>query len=165
MKQCQAYKQTCAYNRILYLETSGGEVTELLVRSGFQQRYLHPCNTDRTILDCIIGKFPNVQAEHGDIIEVQRTENWLGVWYDMEETWLCLDTKSQPWKLSRLPEFSRCRVCAVTLSARRVIGGPNVFAERLQALLKMHGGKSEQMARAYCGKSSVLTMVFALAIF
>ena len=148
---------------ILYLDSPSGGATAQFLALGFPPARLSPCNYDKTALVAIQRRFAGVSCEFGDIMDVHKKRRWLGVWFDMEETWSCRITKR--WKTSRLPIFSKACVVAVTLSARGISGGAEKFANDLQHLLQQRGGYTPELARAVDGKAGSMTMVFGLALF
>ena len=148
---------------VLYLDSPSGGATAQFLAMGFPPTRLSPCNYDKSALVAIQRRFAGVSCECGDILDVHKKRRWLGVWFDMEETWSCRITKR--WKTSRLPIFSKACVVAVTLSARGISGGAEKFANDLQHLLQNCGGYTPELARAVDGKSGSMTMVFGLALF
>lgn len=149
--------------RILYLETSYGSLTKMLLEY-FNANELFPCNFDQCELDALERAHPGVQVKCGDIIDVSQEGVWLGVWYDMEETWC--DRKTKEWNWDRIPKtFSNSRVCAVTLTNLRTIDSAEQHAIDLSALLSDKGGQLNQQPYAYVGKGGVQNMIFGLALF
>jgi len=151
--------------RILYLETGAGKTTEELLKHGFTQSDLHPCNISRTELNSILAKYPDVVVEHGNILHIFKEQQWLGVWFDLETSLLRTELPGQPWDHNRVPEFRRAAVCAISLSHRRVEGTTEQFAIELQSLMEkdVRYVTSPQMARAYSGRSNKQNMVFGLS--
>ena len=162
-------KKTNVQQHILYLDTEYGGATRELLSRGFEARHLHPCHYDDSVLDQIRDRFPGVSAERGDILDVHLTRKWLGVWFDMEETW-CQRRGEQQWKLEHVPDFDRSSVYAISLSTRAMKGGPDAFAGELQNLITSSGGKIDQGVRAYKGKKDKngvrkRNMVFGMGTF
>lgn len=125
----------------------------------------NPCNLSRTELNGILAKYPDVVVEHGDILNIFKEQQWLGVWFDLETSLLRVDLPGQPWDHSRVPEFGGAAVCAISLSHRGVQGTTEQFAIELQNLMEKKGDflTSPEMARAYSGRSNKQNMVFGLA--
>jgi len=118
------------------LETGAGKTTEELLKHGFTQSDLHPCNISRTELNSILAKYPDVVVEHGNILHIFKEQQWLGVWFDLETSLLRTELPGQPWDHNRVPEFRRAAVCAISLSHRRVEGTTEQFAIELQSLME-----------------------------
>jgi hypothetical protein len=162
---CASVPPDRSLNRdILYLETASGKITNELLGRGFDQADLHPCNRSRAELDALLATYPQVHVEHGNILNIFKRQQWLGVWFDLETSLLVLDDPKQPWDFERVPEFSRAAVCAISLSSRRVHGTAEQFAIELQSLMQRSDGfvTSPQMSRAYSGRSGKQNMIFAL---
>ena len=151
-------------NAILYLETESCNMTALLLQS-FGARQLHPCNRDARKVHAIHTKHPDVNARLGRIEDLHSEQQWLGVWYDMEETWCEKYEPGQPWKLDQIPNFKQAIVNAVTLSAHAMIGGAEQHAIELQKLIESKGGHTPSLASACDGRSGKMTMVFGIGIF
>jgi hypothetical protein len=171
-KQTQRYyfTITCLKHRwftrvtdILYLETEYGNLTKMLLEH-FPAAALHPCNKDPRVLKRLSAKFPKIACECDNIISVASRQEWLGVWYDMEETWC--DRIGQRWNWSKMPtRFDNALVCAVTLTSTRSGYTTEQHAIDLSQLLSDNGGDLKQQPTAYVGKGGVQNMVFALVTF
>lgn len=152
---------------ILYLETSAGMTTKMLLDNGFAESHLHPCNRNGKELSKLAKKHPGLHVHIGDILEVykrehERSRSWLGIWFDLETSLL---KGNGDWN-EKVPIFSRAVVCAVTLSNPRILGiTTDELAKKLQELMSSDDNydMSPQMARAYNGKSNKKNMVFGLA--
>ncbi len=159
----KAYTSFSLNKGILYLETRYGNLTKMLLEH-FPARMLHPCNNDPDELRVLNAMFPNVQSECDDIIRVAKRQQWLGIWYDMEETWCNRSKKS--WNWSKMPEsFDNTYVCAVTLTSTRSGYTAEQHAIDLSQLLSDKGGTLKQQPTAYVGKGGKQNMIFALAMF
>lgn len=162
----RAKKTSPITNDILYTESSDGAATEELLKAGFLQRHLHPCNDNKPCKDSnatatLQARFPEAVVEEGDIHDIYKKQHWLGVWFDLEETW---HTK-QEWNAEKVPDFKKAKVVAVSLSSRGIHGGAEALAKDVDHLLYDNGGHQEELCRAYNGKSGVMNMVFGLAFF
>jgi len=148
---------------ILYLETSAGMTTKMLLDNGFAASDLHPCNHNDKELAKLAKKHPGLHVHVGDILEVyKQSRSWLGIWFDLETSLL---KANGDWD-EKVPIFSRAVVCAVTLTNPRNRGfTTDELAKKLQELMNSDDNydMSPQMARAYNGKSNMKNMVFGLA--
>lgn len=151
--------------RILYLETAAAAATEALLLYGLPEHVLYPCNKSSLEMEAIQETYPKLHALVGDIYDAFAERFFQVVWFDTEETWLDLDSPSQDWKHDLMPKFWSATVVAISLSSRRVEGGPGAFANELQKLIEAKGGTLDQGARDYRGRSGVTNMIFALATF
>lgn len=150
-------------SHILYTESSDGAATRELLRVGFSEKILHPCNLDSNVTAKLRGMFPAAVVEDGDIHDIfKKRDDWLGVWFDLEESW---HNKNQEWRLDMIPDFKRAKVVAVSLSSRGIQGGAEALAKDLDHLLYDKGGWLKELCRAYDGKSGCMNMVFGLAFF
>lgn len=162
---CKKYEDKAnEFKNILYLDTASGRMTELLLKF-FDANQLHPCNRDARQTTAISKRYPNVKAKTGMIEDLHLDQLWLGVWYDMEETWCDRYSPGQPWKLDKIPNFRQAIVNAVTLSAHAMIGGAEGHAVELQKLIEDKGGHTPSLASACDGMSGKMTMVFGIGIF
>ena len=147
---------------ILYLETRHGNLTKLLAEY-FPLSQLHACNRDEDELFFLREKFVGIQTHHGDILKVAETSYWLGVWYDMEETWC---KRNEGWNWDKVPKcFNNTIVCAVTLTNCRSGYTAEQHAIDLSKLLSDKGGDLKQQPYSYVGKGGVMNMIFAIATF
>lgn len=161
---CNEVRETAASTTsgILYTESSDGAATRELIREGFSEEHLHPCNLDPNVTAKLRAMFPVAVVEDGDIHDIfKRGGPWLGVWFDMEVSW----HKQKQWRLDIIPDFKRARVVAVSLSSRGIEGGAGALAKDLDHLLYDKGGELKELSRAYDGKSGYRNMVFGLAFF
>ena len=149
---------------LLYLDTSDARATETFISEGIPATRLAPCNYNPDALCSITQKFPGVNCMCGDIREVAETkEEWLGVWWDMEETFM---KNGNNWNYDRVPyRFDNAFVVVVNLSSRGVIGGAEKHATNLKQLLIQKGGTLPRGSYSYAGKSGILNMVSAIATF
>tara|TARA_Y100001936_G_scaffold246743_1_gene291264 strand:+ start:807 stop:1808 length:1002 start_codon:yes stop_codon:yes gene_type:complete len=151
---------------ILYLETSAGMTTKMLLDNGFAASDLHPCNRNGNELAKLAKKHPGLHVHIGDILDVykrghERSQSWLGIWFDLETSLI----SNGDWN-EKVPIFSRAVVCAVTLTNSHNRGfTTDELAKKLQELMSSDNNydMSPQMARAYNGKSNQKNMVFGLA--
>lgn len=151
-------------NAILYTESSDGATTYGLLKAGFHEWQLHPCNDNQKSPNAtakLQTLFPNAVVETGDIHDVYKKQKWLGVWFDLEETW---HTK-QEWNLDRIPDFHQTTVVAVSLSSRGIKGGAEALAKDLDHLLQDKGGAQPALSTAYDGKAGCMNMVYGFAFF
>lgn len=179
MKQRYAFALECAEaaekfpdnKHILYLESAGGGATEALRREGFHPEQLHPCNDlikrdghedDLECLNELRQKYPGIQCEEGDIIEVAKGRNWLGIWYDTTATWHC----GGEWKMAAMPAFDNAVVIAVNLCGRGIKGVTcKGLADKLGELLKNEKGTVSSEPTAYKGVGGWTNMAFGVATF
>ena len=162
---CKKYEDKAGeFKNILYLDTASGSMTALLLQF-FEANQLHPCNRDAWQTTAISKRYPNVNTKTGMIEDLHLNQLWLGVWYDMEETWCERDSPGQPWKFEKIPNFRQAIVNAVTLSAHGMIGGAEGHAVELQKLIEDKGGQTPSLTSACDGMSGKMTMVFGIGIF
>jgi len=164
--ECLYRKDLESDQRILYTESSDGAATKMLLEQGFRESQLHPCNDNDPVKDPnattkLKAMFPQAVVEAGDIHEVYKRGRWLGVWFDLEETW----QKQRGWNYERVPKFDKATVVAVSLSSRGIKGGAETLAKGLDRLFSDKGGRRPSLSAAYEGKSGVMNMVYGLAIF
>ena len=161
---------------LLYLESPDGCATDTFLAMGFAADQLHPCNWDDACLQTMRatkawaaakgGGGGAVHLEGGDICDVYREGGpWLGVWFDMEETWVHTHRPGQPWNTDRVPAFGNAAVAAVTLATHGVHGGAEAAARDLANLLQDSGARMQQLPVAYDGKGGRMNMVFGVATF
>ena len=159
---CQKAQGMTHYNDILYLETSAGKMTTMFLDAGIPAKHLHPCNKDKKQMENLKKKW-GVNTHVGDIHDVVKTQTWLGIWFDLEETWMSMLT--QKWNMDRVPKFWELGTfVAITLSSRQVVGGTEEHRCMLQDLMDDHGGHSPIKAFA-CEGICKLNMVFGSAFF
>ena len=151
--------------RVLYLETAAAAATKDLLRYGLPEHTLFPCNKNPLELEGIQAAYPGVHTVVADIYDAFKTNTFHAVWFDTEETWLDLDKPNQDWKHGLIPKFWEATVAAISLSCRRVQGGPGDFANELQKLIEAKGGTLHQGVRDYKGRSGVTNMIFGVATF
>ena len=140
---------------IIYLETSAGKATEVLVEAGLSIELLRPCNLEP--LPSIAEKYAGIQCIQGDIIDVVKKESRIhAVWYDF-----CCTMHSA----DEMPLLGNASVCAIVYCARGHAGGAKQLAVTMDDRLKRAGGKIHGAGYAYRGKSGVMNMAFAMATF
>lgn len=150
---------------ILYLETHHGSLTEELLRH-FPASQLHPCNLDASELTPLKNLHPELRCEHEDIVRVSQQDAWLGVWYDMEESWCTRVRGKWEWNRKKMPKvWDNAPVCAVTLTNARIGFTAEEHATDLSHLLEAVGGDLRQQVVPYVGKGGKQNMVFGLVTF
>ena len=87
-------------------------------------------------------------------------KKWHAIWFDVESNW-CEKVVGR-WDETKLPDFKRGLVVAVTLSARCM--SLATFPSQMQSLLEDHGAELVQDCRAVRGKRE-RNMVFGVAFF
>lgn len=165
---CNLHKNTVKEKDILYLESADGSATMELLRLGFDEWQLHPCNHnkhDPNATKILQAKFPDAVVECGDIHNVYKKQKWLGVWFDMELTWNVKNRNSWEWNFDLIPDFNQATVVIVTLSSGHMPGGAESLATELSQLLYKKGGYLPALCTAYKGRGGYMNMVYGVAIF
>lgn len=165
--ECKLATRCSDLEHILYLEGRDGYATQALLDEGFKQHQLHPCNNckGKEDADCeekIKQKYPDVQFEKGNIIDIAKTRNWLGIWFDTTSTW----HSGGVWNFDAMPKFDSAVVIAVNLYNRGLKGVTcEDLGHRLSDLLNDMGGHTSAQPRAYEGVGGCQNMIFGLATF
>lgn len=155
---------------ILYLETGQGLATKSLIENGFPQERLYPCNICTSELQELAKKYPSVNCTNKDIREAAQFDTWLGIWWDMEETWTTYKN-CEEWNYDKVPvQFDNAYVVAVSLSSRgqqceqHAIDLSELLYDENHNLSTTNGCLKFQ-PYAYEGESGHQNMIFGVAIY